>query len=105
MSTIKIEVAFALPDRQWLKSLTVTASKTAREIISESGLRASVPDFDFDNCLVGIWGREIEWSTLLRDGDRLEVYRPLELDPREARRRLALLGKTMSSANTAESSD
>ncbi len=105
MSTIKIEVAFALPDRQWLKSLTVTASKTAREIISESGLRASIPDFDFDNCLVGIWGREVEWSTLLRDGDRLEVYRPLELDPREARRRLALLGKTMSSANTAESSD
>jgi len=100
MSTIEVELAFALPDKQWLISLTVPSSKTAREIVSESGLYESISEFDFDNCQVGVWGRQIEWSALLRDGDRLEIYRPLALDPRETRRRLALLGKTMSSAQT-----
>jgi putative ubiquitin-RnfH superfamily antitoxin RatB of RatAB toxin-antitoxin module len=96
---ISIEVAFAMPDKQWLRALKIAASKSAGAAIDECGLREAFPEFDFDACAIGVWGREIERSALLRDGDRIEVYRALELDPREARRQLALVGKTMRGAS------
>lgn len=99
MSKISIEVAFALPAKQWLRALTIPASQPAGAAIDACGLREAFPGFDFDACSIGVWGREIERSARLRDGDRIEVYRRLELDPREARRQLALVGKTMRGEN------
>lgn len=99
MSKISIEVAFAMPDKQWLRALTIPATKIAGAAIDECGVREAFPGFDFDACEIGVWGHEIKRSALLRDGDRIEIYRALELDPREARRRLALAGKTMRGAN------
>jgi putative ubiquitin-RnfH superfamily antitoxin RatB of RatAB toxin-antitoxin module len=99
MSKISIEVAFAMPEKQWLRALKIASSKSAGAAIDECGVREAFPEFDFDACAIGIWGREIDRSALLRDGDRIEVYRALELDPREARRQLALAGKTMRGAN------
>ena len=46
-------------------------------------------------CQLGIWGRLVNRDQTLEDGDRVEIYRPLEIDPRETRRRLAAEGKTM----------
>ena len=105
MADIDVEVAFALPDRQWLRSLRVPTGKTVGEVIGECGLSAAFPDIDFSGYASGVWGRETGKSTVLRDGDRVEVYRPLDLDPREARRQLALVGLTMSGSGPDESSD
>lgn len=102
---LDVEIVFALPEKQWLRSMRVTAGTTLGEVIEECGLNAAFPDIDFATSVYGIWGREVDKSTILRDGDRVEVYRPLELDPREARRQLALAGLTMSGSNPDEKTD
>jgi putative ubiquitin-RnfH superfamily antitoxin RatB of RatAB toxin-antitoxin module len=102
MTDITVEIVFALPDKQSLKTHLVAAGTTVAEVILGAGLDAEFPDFDFRAGPVGIWGREVERNHVLRDGDRVEIYRKLELEPREARRRLALSGRTMRSDNSGE---
>ena len=93
---ITIEVVLALPERQSLKSLTVPQGLSVGEIIRRSGLAKEFPEVDLDDLAVGIWGREVARNVLPQQGDRVELYRPLLLDPREARRQLAQIGRTMS---------
>lgn len=102
MSELRIEIVFALPERQCLRAFTVPLDTTVGAAISESGLPEEFPGFDFGRATVGVWGSETERGRVLRDGDRVEIYRPLELDPREARRRFALAGRTM---NVGENAD
>lgn len=92
---VTVEVVFALPERQETLSLTAPPGTTAREAVRSSGLAGRFPGHDFERCALGIWGRPVPDETPLRDGDRVEVYRPLAIDPREARRRLAERGLTM----------
>lgn len=100
MSEFEVEIVFALPEQQLLRSVVVTSGATVADVISMSGLVASFPVFELDALSVGIWGREVERNHQVAEGDRIELYRPLELDPREARRRLALSGRTMGSSGT-----
>ncbi len=93
--TISIEVVFALSERQRLVTVALASGATAREAVDKSGIAREFPQQDFSACRLGIWGRLIEDSQLLQDGDRVEIYRPLNIDPREARRRLAAEGKSM----------
>ncbi len=86
MSNIRVEIVFAMPDRQWLRQLTVSTDDAAADIVSGCGLREAFPEFDFSSCVLGVWGHEIDAAAHVRDGDRIEVYRPLQVDPREARR-------------------
>jgi hypothetical protein len=60
------------------------------------GLLAAFPDQSLEEMTLGVWGRKVEKSRIVKAGDRIEIYRPLRLDPREARRQLALIGRTMS---------
>lgn len=83
---MQIEVVFALPDRQFLESIEVTDGATVADAIRQSGLARRFPDTDFGRLDVGIWGKPVCRDRVLTDGDRVEVYRPLEMDPREARR-------------------
>jgi hypothetical protein len=53
------------------------------------------PEGDLANCQAGIWGKPVGRDHRLKDGDRLELYRPLLMDPREARRKLAADGRSM----------
>ena len=92
---ITVEVVFAAPDTQSLLTVRVAAGASVAEAIERSGIAAKHRDFDLDALATGIWGREVDRSTLLKDGDRIELYRPLSIDPREARRQLALAGRTM----------
>ncbi len=92
---IRVEVVFATAERQRLVELALPVGATVRDAIRRSGLSKHFPDVDLDALEVGIWGRVVPREQLLKDGDRVEVYRPLELDPREARRRLAAAGRTM----------
>ena len=99
MSEFEVEIVFALPDKQSLQSIPVASGETVADVVAKSGLREDFPEIEIDSLAVGIWGREADRTQLVKEGDRIEVYRPLEMDPREARRQLAQSGRTMASAD------
>jgi len=100
MSDFEVEVVFALPDRQSLRSVLASSGHTVADVVAMSGLYEEFPEFEFERLALGIWGREVEQHQAIKEGDRIEIYRPLEMDPREARRQLALSGRTMGSADS-----
>ena len=102
---ISIEVAVALPGRHQVVVLSVAPGITVRDAIEQSGLQEKFPEIDFSTAPVGIWCREVERDKVLKDGDRVEIYRPLAMDPREARRQLAAQGKVMGKAGLADPRD
>ena len=83
---MRVEVVFALPERQVLKTVQMPEGASVAEAIAESGVARQFPDVDFAPLQAGIWGKLVERDHVLTDGDRVEIYRPLEMDPREARR-------------------
>lgn len=92
---IRVEVVYALPDRQRLMALEVPRGCTAREAVERSGLRREFPEINPDKNALGIFGRRCPRDQPLREGDRVEIYRPLQADPKEVRRELAARGRTM----------
>jgi len=84
-----VSVAYALPERHWILPLRVPVGTTARDAIELSGIRERVPDLHVGDHRVGIFGKPCMLATVLRDGDRVELYRPLLCDPKEVRRRRA----------------
>ncbi len=83
---ITIEVAYGTADRQLLQVLNVDSGCTARQAVLQSRIAAEFPQADLSAPL-GIFGKSVKDDTVLRDGDRVELYRPLLIDPKEARRR------------------
>lgn len=92
---IEVEVAYALPNSQVLIRLRLPAGSVVADAIAAAALARRFPDHDLATAAVGIWGHVVSRADRLRDGDRVEAYRPLKIDPREARRRLAESGHTM----------
>lgn len=92
---VHCEVVYATPERQLLLPLTVPAGSTALEVVKMSSLPAEFPEADFDAPMLGVFSNRVEHDYVVREGDRIEVYRPLTADPKEVRRQLAALGKTM----------
>lgn len=92
---IRVEVVYALPDRQRLVELEVPRGCTAREAVERSGLQHEFQEIDPEDNALGIFGRRCAPDHRLRDGDRVEIYRPLKADPKEVRRQLAARGRTM----------
>ena len=92
---IAVEVVFGRPDAQTLVALSLQQGATVASAIAGSGLAENYPDEPFADLPAGIWGRIVDKGHILEDGDRVEVYRPLQIEPRESRRRLAQLGLTM----------
>ncbi len=82
---IEVQVAYARPDVQVVRAISVPAGTRARAVLMLSGLAAQFAEIDLDHCPLGIFGREISGERELQAGDRLEVYRPLIRDPRTAR--------------------
>jgi putative ubiquitin-RnfH superfamily antitoxin RatB of RatAB toxin-antitoxin module len=83
---MQVEVVFALPERQVLQSLELPAGSTVADAIRRSRLVLEFPEVDFDHLQAGVWGKPVERDRVLLDGDRVEFYRALMMDPREARR-------------------
>ena len=81
---IAVEIAYALPDRQVLRRIMLPDGSTVEDAIRVSGLRAAFPEMDTTH--VGIHGEPVPATTILRDRDRVEIYRPLRADPKEVRR-------------------
>lgn len=100
MSELVVEVVFALKTRQVSRKISIDANASVADAMAASGIEVCFPEFDFSAAVVGIWGRVVSRDHGLRDLDRVEIYRPLEMDPREARRLLAQSGKTMSGQST-----
>jgi putative ubiquitin-RnfH superfamily antitoxin RatB of RatAB toxin-antitoxin module len=92
---IWVTVACAEPDRQTVLPLELAAGATAGEALELAGIFARHPRLDPAACGIGICGREVPRRQVLRDGDRVEVLRPLGEDPRTRRRRLARAGATI----------
>jgi putative ubiquitin-RnfH superfamily antitoxin RatB of RatAB toxin-antitoxin module len=84
-----VEVVYALPKRQRVVQLALRAGMTADEAVRDSGLAGEFPELGTRPLLLGIFGRRVDGTQPLRDGDRVEIYRELKFDPREARRRAA----------------
>ena len=82
---MKISVAFAMPDRQTVLELEVSAGATVAEALEQSGIVSTVPGAA--QMAVGIYGKITSRETVLQPGDRIEIYRPLTEEPKEARRR------------------
>lgn len=87
--TICVEVVYALPERQSVRQVALSAEATVRDAIEQSGLLALHPEIDLAQTAVGIHGRRTTLDAPLRERDRVELYRPLTADPKEARRRRA----------------
>lgn len=83
---IRVEVVFALPEIQVLEAVELRDGASVQDAIDASGLAERFPEEQLDALPTGIWGRVAEREQRLKSGDRVEIYRSLVLDPREARR-------------------
>lgn len=89
MPDISVEVVYALPDKQYLRSITVDEGATVEQAIKASGLLSLRKDIDLNSNKVGIFSRPVKLGDAVQDGDRIEIYRPLIADPKELRRQRA----------------
>jgi len=92
---IEVELVFAAADRQVLLAIQAGDGATVADVISQSGIHQEFPEERIHELEVGIWGKLVGRDHIVGDGDRIEIYRALRIDPREARRQLARAGRTM----------
>ena len=97
---LNIKVVYATSAVQRVVSVRVPAGTVAREAVDMSGIGSMFADIDLLNAPLGVYGESVADNYLLQEGDRLEIYRPLENDPRDRRRELAASGKTMGRSET-----
>lgn len=84
-----VEVVYATPAKQVLIEMEVQAGCTVGEAIEQSGIRLAFPGLTIDPAAIGIFSRKVSLEQPLKNGDRVELYRPLQADPKETRRRRA----------------
>lgn len=92
---IPVEVVAATPEIQVLVSLSVPAGTTARQSLGLAGIAEKVSGLDASQCPLAIWGAPVADHHVLQANDRVEVLRPLVMNPRDARRKLAIEGQVM----------
>ena len=92
-----VEVTYALPDKQSLISLEVEEGTTKKEAIEASGVLDTYDQIDLTRDKVGIFSKFATLDTVLREKDRVEIYRPLIADPKKVRKERAAEGKAMRS--------
>lgn len=85
----RVEVVYALPNWQWRFALDVREGATVRDAVEESGVLREFPQIDLARDGVGIYGRRAALDDVLREGDRIDILRPLVADPKTTRRRRA----------------
>ena len=87
--TFSVEVAYAKPDKQALLALQIKPGTTLLEAIKLSGILEQFPEIDLGQAKFGIFSKISPPDTVLREKDRVEIYRPLIADPKESRRKRA----------------
>ena len=86
---ISVEVAYAAPKRQFMKTLKLPAGSNVERAIRASGLLDEFPEIDLAHQRVGVFGEFVRLDECLHGGERVEIYRALIADPKESRRRRA----------------
>lgn len=86
---VRVQVCHALPAETFLVELELPAGSTLLQAVHASGALQRYPQIDIATQKLGIFGKLKPTDTVLRDGDRIEIYRPLQADPKETRRRRA----------------
>jgi putative ubiquitin-RnfH superfamily antitoxin RatB of RatAB toxin-antitoxin module len=89
VNSLAVTVVLALRDSATEVALRLPMGATVSDALAQSGLAALHPELDVAAAPVGIFGRRVERNHVLADGDRVEVYRSLVADPKDARRRRA----------------
>lgn len=97
--TINVEVVYGTPEKQLILDVVVPLDTTVEQAIAESCMSQHFPEIDLQENKVGIWNRTCKLSDMLKDGDRIEIYRPLIADPKEIRRLRAEKAKDEGRAN------
>ena len=92
---MNIEVVYALPEKAELVSLSMPEGSTVLQAVEASGLLAKHPEIDVKKNKFGIYAKLAKADAVLRDRDRVEIYRPLIADPKEVRKQRAAEGKVM----------
>ncbi len=90
---LRVEVVFAGPDEQALLALAVEDGTTVGQVIERSGIASRFPEIGEVPARVGVFGKRTRLDAAVRDGDRIEIYRPLTADPKEVRRARARLSE------------
>lgn len=83
---MKVTVVLALADRQWVEVLELPVGATVRQAIAAAGLAARFPETDLEALRTGVWGRVCGPDEVLRDNDRVELYREIHADAKALRR-------------------
>ncbi|MDH2895035.1 RnfH family protein [Rahnella variigena] len=86
MSEIRVEVVYALPERQYLRTVKLEEGSSVEQAVNASGLLELRSDIDLKQNKLGIYSRPVKLADRVSDGDRIEIYRPLIADPKELRR-------------------
>ena len=89
---IRVSVVYAMPERQVIAHVEVQHGATVGEVLDASGLNARVANLAEASC--AIFGRPVTRAQTVRSGDRIEILRPLLIDPKEGRRRAAASART-----------
>jgi len=92
MPPLRVEVVYALPDRQTVVAVEIEQGATVRQAVMASGIRQVHPEIDVDAADFGIWSEPVAPDYCVVDGDRIEIYRPLIADPKLMRRQRARRG-------------
>jgi hypothetical protein len=91
---IRVQVCYATPALEFLRELEMEQGATIEQALAASGLTEALPGIDLPAYAVGIFAKKRALDTVLRDQDRVEVYRPLLADPKETRRKRAAKKKS-----------
>ena len=94
-ATVRVEVAYAQPDRQVIIPVDLPEGATLEQAIIQARIQEQFPEIALQTAKVGVFGKLSKPSAIARAGDRIEVYRPLLADPKEVRKKRAAEGKRM----------
>ena len=89
--SVRVTVAIALAERQEVVALVLAEGATVADALAAARVAERLPGWTSRDGAVGVWSRSCDPSRVLRDGDRVEVYRPLQADPKQSRRARARL--------------
>lgn len=84
-----LEIIYVSPTRQIVIPLSVNSPCTVNEAIQQSNILNQFPEIDLQKQSVGIWNKTVSLDMVCSDGDRIEIYRPLIIDPKQARKKRA----------------
>jgi putative ubiquitin-RnfH superfamily antitoxin RatB of RatAB toxin-antitoxin module len=86
---VQVYVCYAVDQREWIRTMQVEPGTTIGQAIEQSGVLEAFPDINLTTAPVGIYAKKKTLETVLRERDRVEIYRPLVADPKDSRRRRA----------------